>query len=236
MLLSLLHITFALTALSKAFPGKLLPRDSKELLPSYDYIVIGGGTSGLTVANRLSEDPLSSVLVIEAGVLVPQGSNDEWAFIVPAYGGQAVRRYSWNITSAPDSELNGRSSAVASAKIVGGGSVVNGMFGDRGAKADYDAWEKLGNPGWSWEGLLPYFKKSEKYTPPSTEQVNEFGIQWDPNSHGKSGPVEFSYPPKLNQVYSKGNLNFTGVYLINTINRILLFRLQSHGFSNTKGW
>lgn len=67
--------------------------------------------------------------------------------------------YSRNYQSVPQPGLGGRSSPVYSAAVVGGGTVVNGMFFNRGSVGDYDAWERLGNPGWSWKGLLPYFKK-----------------------------------------------------------------------------
>ena len=67
--------------------------------------------------------------------------------------------YSRNYQSVPQPGLGGRSSPVYSAAVVGGGTVVNGMFFNRGSAEDYDAWERLGNPGWSWKALLPYFKK-----------------------------------------------------------------------------
>ena len=67
--------------------------------------------------------------------------------------------YSRNYQSVPQPGLDGRTSPVYSAAVVGGGTVVNGMFFNRGSAGDYDAWEKLGNPGWNWESLLPYFKK-----------------------------------------------------------------------------
>ena len=68
-------------------------------------------------------------------------------------------KYLRNYQSVPQTGLDGRSSPVYSASVVGGGTVVNGMFFNRGSAGDYDAWEKLGNPGWGWAGLLPYFKK-----------------------------------------------------------------------------
>ena len=68
-------------------------------------------------------------------------------------------QYSVTYTSIPQQELNNRTSPVYTAKVVGGASVHNGMFFNRGSKDDYDAWKKLGNPGWAWDDLLPYFKK-----------------------------------------------------------------------------
>jgi choline dehydrogenase-like flavoprotein len=75
----------------------------------------------------------------------------------------------YNLTYVPQVGLNGRAGPVAAGAIVGGGSAVNGMFFDRGSAADYDAWEQLGNPGWGWKDLLPYFKKSVTFTPPAPE-------------------------------------------------------------------
>jgi choline dehydrogenase-like flavoprotein len=66
--------------------------------------------------------------------------------------------------------------------VLGGGSIVNGMMYDRGSAADYNAWEELGNAGWGWEGLYPFFKKSTAYIPPPKETVDEFGITWDPEA------------------------------------------------------
>ncbi|KAH6617598.1 hypothetical protein F5144DRAFT_586913 [Chaetomium tenue] len=100
--------------------------------------------------------------------------------------------------SAPNPELNNTTSLVAVAAVVGGGSVVNGMGYSRGSKADYDAWEELGNPGWGRDGLLPYFRKSTTFTPPSPEVARRWNITWDPSVYG-NGPLrthisDFQYP------------------------------------------
>lgn len=100
----------------------------------------------------------------------------------------------FNIQSAPQTELNDASFPVYVGAVVGGGSIVNGMEFDRGTKADYNAWESLGNPGWGWEGLLPYFYKSSTFTPPTAELAKEFNITWDSSAYG-NGPVQASYAP-----------------------------------------
>ena len=82
--------------------------------------------------------------------------------------------------SEPEPFLGNQTWKVRVAHILGGGSVVNGMMYDRGAAADYDAWEELGNDGWGWKGMYPYFKKSTTFVAPPKKTVQEFGITWDP--------------------------------------------------------
>jgi choline dehydrogenase-like flavoprotein len=79
------------------------------------------------------------------------------------------------------------------ASVVGGGSVINGMFADRGSKADYDAWETLGNQGWGWNGLIPYFRKSSTFTPQTPELVEKYGYENDVSGYG-DGPLQIGYP------------------------------------------
>ena len=93
--------------------------------------------------------------MIEYGPL----DHHEAAVLVPGLLNLTQTPYSFNLTSVPQLELNNRTFGVPAAAVVGGGTVINGMFFDRGSAADYDAWESLGNPGWGWNDLLPYFKK-----------------------------------------------------------------------------
>ncbi|KEQ75289.1 alcohol oxidase [Aureobasidium namibiae CBS 147.97] len=160
-----------------------------QLRESYDYIIAGGGTSGLVVANRLTENPRISVLVIERGYLDGQENGTS----VP--GLSVPTKYVRTDTSVPQKGLNNRTAPLYTGDVVGGGTVVNGMFFARGAAADYDAWEQLGNPGWGWDGLLPYFKKSETFTPPTAEIDDMFPgvISLDLEPHGLDGPVGSSF-------------------------------------------
>ncbi|KAK4240053.1 pyranose dehydrogenase 3 [Achaetomium macrosporum] len=159
----------------------------------YDYVVVGGGTSGLVVANRLTEDRETTVLVIERGYF-----DDKPEAIVPWFANAVDGSVMMSVQSAPNPELNNTASSVAVAAVVGGGSVVNGMGYGRGSRADYDAWEELGNLGWGWEGMLPYFRKSTTFIPPSPEVVSRWNITWDPDVY-RDGPVhthisDFQYP------------------------------------------
>ncbi|GAB7332450.1 hypothetical protein MBLNU13_g04253t2 [Cladosporium sp. NU13] len=169
--------------------GTVLLERASQLQPVYDYIVVGGGTSGLVVANRLTEDPTITVLVIEYGYVDGQ----ENGTVVP--GLPVPDKYIRTFTSVPQAGLDNRTSALYTGAVVGGGTVVNGMFFNRGSAADYDAWEKLGNPGWGWEGLLPYFKKSETFAPPAEEIQDAFPgvISDDLSPHGTDGPVGSSF-------------------------------------------
>ena len=106
----------------------------------------------------------------------------------------ACAKHRFNISSVPQPEINNLVYRYSIGAIVGGSSAVNGMVFDRGAKEDYDAWEQLGNPGWGWDGLLPYFKKSVTFTPPPREDAEKFGYTWDTRAWG-NGPIQASFPP-----------------------------------------
>lgn len=95
------------------------------------------------------------MLVLEYGPLDQQ----EASVLVPGLLNLTSTPYWFGLRSTPQAGLNNASFSVPSAAVVGGGSVINGMFSDRGAASDYDAWRDLGNPGWGWEDMLPYFKK-----------------------------------------------------------------------------
>ncbi|CAI4218964.1 unnamed protein product [Parascedosporium putredinis] len=121
-----------------------------DLKDSYDYIVVGGGTAGLTIADRLSESCKYDVLVIEHG-----------DFYDAANPGSARGTRQYSIRSLPQPGLNNRTTTSSMGFCVGGSSAVNGMAVMRGTKTDYNIWAELGNEGstWDWEGMLPYFKR-----------------------------------------------------------------------------
>ncbi|KAK0105665.1 hypothetical protein ONS95_004192 [Cadophora gregata] len=162
-----------------------------ELRPSYDYIVVGGGTSGLTVADRLSEDGTKTVLVVEYGYL---DHSPDILLPSPAKNDRNMSRF-YDYMSVPQTELNNKTTIAYAAAIVGGGSAVDHMMFDRGSADDYDNWEKLRNPGWGWKELLPYFQKSVKFTPPTREQQEKYGYTYDESAYGGNGPIHASYPP-----------------------------------------
>jgi choline dehydrogenase-like flavoprotein len=99
------------------------------------------------------------------------------------------------LTGVPQAELLNRSVHAPSGKVIGGGTVLNGMVFNRGSRSDYDRWERLGNPGWNWDSLLPYFKKAEHFTPPEKGLAEEWDIEYEPSFHGETGFVQSSFPP-----------------------------------------
>ncbi|KAL1794501.1 hypothetical protein ACET3X_007922 [Alternaria dauci] len=155
---------------------------------SFDYIIVGGGLTGLTVANRLSEDPTRTVLVIENGYVV-----DDVTTQVPNFANSINANLMYDITSAYDANTGG-THPVWVGNVVGGGSVVNGMAFDRASAADYNAWEQLGNVGWNFNSLLYYFKKSTTFTPPTASNIREFGTTYDASYYGTNGPIQASFP------------------------------------------
>jgi choline dehydrogenase len=126
----------------------------------FDYIVVGAGTAGCIVANRLSADPRRRVLLLEAG------GNDNWIwFHVPVGYLFAIGnpRADWMFRTEPEPGLNGRSLAYPRGKVIGGSSAINAMISMRGQAADYDYWRQLGLAGWGWDDVLPAFKSLEDH-------------------------------------------------------------------------
>ncbi|RGP79782.1 choline dehydrogenase [Fusarium longipes] len=161
-----------------------------ELLPSYDYVIVGGGTSGLTVADRLTEDGNTTVLVLEAGIFAPD------ADVLPVYGGGTQRqpRFFWQ--SKPQENLDNRTIDVWLGKMVGGSSGVNAMMASRGSAMDYDRWGKLFPEanGWDWEGMLPYFRKGLHLNPPAPQIATHFNMSTNTEYWGKTSPIQASFP------------------------------------------
>ncbi|KAF5583034.1 GMC oxidoreductase [Fusarium pseudocircinatum] len=169
-----------------------------QLRNVYDYIIVGGGTAGLTIANRLSENPAVSVLVLEAGPLDDARNLSIPGGLLPipgTIGSGGWGKYQWGLTTEPQIYLNHQNVGIPQGKAVGGSSILNGLCWSRGSVSDYDGWGKLGNKGWSWNDLLPYFKKSEKFTfNVEPHDANELHIRPQSAEHGYNGSVHVSYP------------------------------------------
>ena len=129
-------------------------------MKTFDYIIVGAGTAGCVLANRLSADKQASVLLIEAG-----GKDDYFWIDIPVGYLFTIGnpRTDWCYATEPDAGLNGRSIGYARGKVLGGCSSINAMIYMRGQRSDYDYWASLGNRDWAWEDVLPVFKRSEDY-------------------------------------------------------------------------
>ncbi len=128
-------------------------------MQTYDYIVVGAGSAGAVVANRLSADPGNKVLLLEAGP-----ATHRWARIPIGYAKLITNpTANWLYASEPEANTNGRRLPVPRGKILGGSSAINGMAFVRGQAQDFDTWAQMGNRGWSYADVLPYFKRMERY-------------------------------------------------------------------------
>jgi len=156
----------------------------------FDYVVIGGGAGGCVVASRLSEDPKVSVCLLEAG------GPDRSAFIQAPIGFAAIAAlgiHNWNFNTVPQQGLNGRRGFQPRGKVMGGSSSVNAMVYTRGNRLDYEQWAELGNPDWSYQDVLPLFKRSEN--------SECFGAD---EYHGTGGPLNVTYlrsPSPINPAF-----------------------------------
>jgi choline dehydrogenase-like flavoprotein len=141
---------------------------------SYDYVIVGAGTAGCLLANRLSADPRNRVLLLEAG------GKDDWIwFHIPVGYLFAIGnpRADWMFETVAEPGLGGRRLAYPRGKVIGGSSSINAMIYMRGQAADYDGWRQLGLPGWGWDDVLPWFLKHEDHIDGDAEH-HRAGGEW----------------------------------------------------------
>ncbi|MGI9401914.1 MAG: GMC family oxidoreductase [Rhizobiaceae bacterium] len=195
----------------------------KMLEGRYDYVIVGGGTAGCVLANRLSADPSVRVLLLEAG-----GSDRyHWIHIPVGYlyciGNPRV---DWMMKTADEPGLNGRSLHYPRGKVLGGCSSINGMIYMRGQAADYDRWRQMGNVGWAWDDVLPYFKKSEDHFSGSGDFHNTGGewkvskqrLSWEILHAFQEAAKEFGYNPTDD--FNAGTNEGSGFFEVNQHNGV----------------
>jgi choline dehydrogenase len=155
-------------------------------MDSYDYIVVGAGSAGAVVANRLSADTRTKVLLLEAGPARHRSSRIPIGFAKLIADPTA----NWLYSGEPEPNTNGRRVPVPRGKILGGSSAINGMAFVRGQAQDFDTWAQMGNQGWSYDDLLPFFKRMERYD------------GGDDAYRGREGPLRITNPPPKLPLYA----------------------------------
>ncbi|KAK0314557.1 hypothetical protein LTR01_001380 [Friedmanniomyces endolithicus] len=162
-------------------------------LPSADFVICGGGTAGLVLANRLSEIPTINVAVIEAGVDRSHDLNVLAPSLLTALYGNP--NYDWIFQTTPQPHVNDRVIGHPRGKQLGGSSAINYLAYTHASRVNLDNLEILGNANWTWDALQPYYMKSENLTIPSTEVASALNTSWlEPAIHGMNGPIHNGFP------------------------------------------
>ncbi|CAE6525126.1 unnamed protein product [Rhizoctonia solani] len=181
-----LALSFSLLAGLGLATGTPIASGAEFAEKEFDYLVVGGGLAGLVVASRLSENSNLRVGLIEAGRYF---ENDTFINTPAAVRNRYLQMnatYDWRLSTAPQKHLNDRIVPLPRGKALGGSSAISLLIFNRGSKIEYDAWERLGNSGWNWKGLLPYMKKAERFesVEPIRASVERGGIPPDDGTGG----------------------------------------------------
>ncbi|MBU95488.1 MAG: choline dehydrogenase, partial [Rhodospirillaceae bacterium] len=189
-----------------------------ESIGNFDYIIIGAGSAGCVLANRLSDDPSNHVLLLEAG----GKDNYIWVKIPVGYlyciGNP---RTDWMMKTEAEAGLNGRSLVYPRGRILGGCSSINGMIYMRGQARDYDHWRQLGNSGWGWDDVLPYFMRSEDHAGGADDLHGEGGewrvedqrLSWEILDAFRDACVSAGIPETAD--FNRGNNEGVGYFKVN---------------------
>ena len=189
-----------------------------EDIGTFDYIIVGAGTAGCALANRLSADPKTQVLLLEAG----GSDNYIWTKIPVGYlYCMGNPRTDWGFKTAPADGLNGRSLNYPRGRVLGGCSSINGMIYMRGQAADYDHWRQLGNRNWGWNDVVPYFKRSEDHYAGADDMHGEGGewrveeqrLSWEILDKFRAACIAAGIP--ATDDFNRGNNEGVGYFQVN---------------------
>ncbi|CAI7583765.1 unnamed protein product [Penicillium crustosum] len=179
------------------FASALLPRTTID--DAYDFVIVGGGQAGLVLGARLSEDKNHTVLVLESG-----GNGDDYRKRIdtPAYSyfdSLWTTPLNWDFYTVAQPNAGDREINWPRGKVLGGSSAINGLYMTRPGEDEINAWKDMlgdmdGADNWSWESFFAAMKKSETFTPPVEDVIDEAGIVWNASNHGTNGPIHTSYP------------------------------------------
>ncbi|KAF2097109.1 alcohol oxidase [Rhizodiscina lignyota] len=160
---------------------------------TFDYVVVGGGTAGLVVAARLSENPDVSVAVIEAGANRMDDKQVSTPSLYPTMIGR--EKYDWCMSSVPQPNAGNKTYSMPRGKVLGGSSAINYLMYVRGSREDYDGWASMGNKGWGWNDIVPYFRKHQTLdTPEKMPSDPQFmPLAAADKYHGTNGPIHTSF-------------------------------------------
>ncbi|RAQ54546.1 glucose oxidase [Aspergillus flavus] len=159
----------------------------------YDFVIVGGGTSGLVVANRLSEMNNVTVAVIEAGESALNNFN---VSNVMGYSTAFGTQVDWAYKTENQTYAGGLQQTIRAGKALGGTSTINGMSYTRAEDVQIDNWEVVGNKGWNWKNLFHYYKKSEGFQVPTKDQIAH-GANYNASYHGRNGPLKVGWPTSM---------------------------------------
>ena len=184
----------------------------------YDYVIVGAGAAGCVLANRLSEDADVSVLLLEAG----GRDNYIWVKIPVGYlYCMGNKRTDWRYRTEAQAGLNGRALNYPRGRILGGCTAINGMIYMRGQARDYDQWRQMGNPGWAWDDILPYFRRSEDHVGGSNDlhgaggpwRVEGQRLRWDLLDAFRDAAAQAGIPKVAD--FNQGNNEGVGYFQVN---------------------
>ncbi|MBN9531634.1 MAG: GMC family oxidoreductase N-terminal domain-containing protein [Alphaproteobacteria bacterium] len=196
---------------------------SRQDIGEFDYVIVGAGSAGCALANRLSADETKSVLLLEAG------GNDDYFWIHVPIGylyTMGNPRTDWCFKTEAEPGLNGRALNYPRGKVVGGCSAINGMIYMRGQAADYDMWRQMGNAGWAWDDVLPFFKRSQDQVRGHDDfhaaggewRVEEMRLTWEILDAFQAAAAEAGIP-RTND-FNRGDNEGCGYFQVNQKNGI----------------